>query len=165
MASDELDTQWDGKEEDTLENRYLTFAVNDQEYGIEIRYVTEIVGIQKITEVPNMPKFVKGVINLRGRIIPVIYIRSRFGIDELAFDDRTCVIVTKIDELSVGLIVDTVNEVMDIAAEYVSPPPSIGMEDVHRYLSGIARTGDEVKILLDVKKLLFDSELNELANA
>ena len=151
------------EDEDTQKNRYLTFHLGDEDYGIEIQHVIEIVGIQRITEVPEMPNFVKGVINLRGQVIPVIDVRARFHMGPRDYDDRTCVIVVKIKETSVGLIVDTVSEVRDIPPENVSEPPHLASGPSTRYILGLGKVGDEVKILLDVDKLLFENELSELA--
>ncbi len=149
---------WDEDDDDAMRDRYLTFRVGSEVYGIEIAYVTEIVGMQKITEVPDMPAFVRGVINLRGQVIPVIDVRARFHMDNRSYDDRTCVVVVKINETSIGLVVDTVNEVMDIPEDHVSAPPKVGQNEGGRYIKGMGKVQDQVKILLDVGKLLFDNE-------
>ena len=153
---------WDEDDDDAMKDRYLTFRVGDEVFGIEIAYVTEIVGMQKITEVPDMPSFVRGVINLRGQVIPVIDVRARFHMDNRGYDDRTCVVVVQLNETSIGLVVDTVNEVMDIPADHVSPPPKVGQSEGGRYIKGMGKVQDQVKILLDVGKLLFDEELKAL---
>ncbi len=154
---------WDEDDDDAMRDRYLTFRVGDEVYGIEIAYVTEIVGMQKITEVPDMPNFVRGVINLRGQVIPVIDVRARFHMDNRSYDDRTCVVVVRLNETSIGLVVDTVNEVMDIPANHVSPPPKVGQSEGGRYIKGMGKVQDQVKILLDVSKLLFDEEIAALS--
>ena len=159
------DELWDEDDDDAMKDRYLTFRVGDEVYGIEIAYVTEIVGMQKITEVPDMPNFVRGVINLRGQVIPVIDVRARFHMEDRTYDDRTCVVVIQLNETSIGLVVDTVNEVMDIPADQVSPPPKLGQGEGNRYIRGMGKVGDEVKILLDAGKLLFDNELESLGVA
>src|SRR5690554_6663806 len=100
--------------EDTLHGKYLTFAIGNEAYGIEIRFVTEIIGLQPITEVPEVPKYVKGIINLRGKIIPVIDVRLKFRKEPIPYDDRTCIVVIALDTLVVGLIVDNVAEVVSI---------------------------------------------------
>lgn len=156
------DDLFDEEDEDTQKDRYLTFRISDEDYGIEIKYVTEIIGIQKITEVPDMPDFVKGVINLRGQVIPVMDVRTRFNIKPREYDDRTCVIVISIKENTIGLVVDTVNEVRDIPEENVSPPPKIAKGSSSRYIQGMGRVGEEVKILLNVEQLLFEEELEAL---
>jgi purine-binding chemotaxis protein CheW len=148
----------DEDEEDTQEDKFLTFAIGKENYGIEIRYVTEINGIQNITEIPGMPRYVKGVINLRGKVIPVMDVRLRFGIDERAYDDRTCIIVINIDEHPVGLIVDRVLEVLDIPKGEIEPPPKMRKEKESRFIQGLGKVGSQVKILLNANKLLFDEE-------
>ncbi len=150
----------DEEDEDTQKDRYLTFRLGNEDYGIQIEHVIEIVGIQKITEVPDMPNFVKGVINLRGQVIPVIDIRLRFCMEPRQYDDRTCVIVAKVRDTSLGLIVDTVSEVREIPAANVSAPPQVSMAASSRYIMGLGKVGEEVKILLDVSKLLFEEQLD-----
>ncbi len=136
--------------------KYLTFAIADEEYGIEIDYVMEIIRIQKITELPDLPAYTKGVLNLRGKVIPVIDVRLRFGFEEKPYDDRTCVIVVQYEDVIVGLIVDSVNEVLDIPNEVISSPSRIRKGDESRFIQGLARTEKNVKILLNVEKILFD---------
>ncbi len=140
--------------EDTQKDKYLTFRLADEDYGIEIRYVTEIIGIQKITKVPDMAHFIKGVINLRGKVIPVMDVRARFSLSSREYDERTCVIVVNVNEQDIGLVVDRVNEVLDIPAAQVEPPPITSQSQSTRYIRGIGKTGDSVKVLLDAEKLL-----------
>ncbi len=116
---------YDYEFEDTQKDKYLTFSIEKENYGIEIQYVTEIIGLQKITEVPNQPNCLSGVINLRGQIIPTMDVRRRFNMPELDYDDRTCIIVLEVHDLSVGIIVDRVLEVMNIDEAHMSPPPTI----------------------------------------
>ena len=142
------------EDEDTQKDRYLTFELGHEAYGIPISHVVEIVTIQKITEVPDMPAYVKGVINLRGQVIPVIDVRLRFGLESRDYDDRTCVVVVSIEDLNVGLVVDTVQEVREIPEAQVAPPPAVGSSGKDRYICGLGKVGDEVKILLDVAKLI-----------
>lgn len=144
------------EDEDTQEDKFLTFVLNKEEFGIEIRYVTEIIGIQSITGVPDMPPYIKGVINLRGKVIPVMDVRLRFGMEERAYDDRTCIVVICINEQSVGLIVDRVSEVLDIPKTNVEPPPKGGRGENSRFIQGMGKVGDQVKILLNANQLLFD---------
>ena len=149
--------------EDTQKDKYLTFHLAGEDYGIEIRYVIEIIGIQKITEVPDMPAFIRGVINLRGKVIPVMDVRARFHIEDRAYDDRTCIIVVNIEGTEVGLVVDEVSEVADIPAKNVEPPPRTGKSTGNRCIQGMGKIGTEVKILLDVQELLFNDEMRKLA--
>jgi purine-binding chemotaxis protein CheW len=144
--------------EDTQEDKYLTFVIGKEDYGIEIRFVTEIIGIQSITKVPDMPSYVKGVINLRGKVIPVMDVRLRFGVEERPYDDRTCIVVININEQPVGLIVDRVLEVLDIQQGEIEPPPRMRKGRGNRFIQGMGKVGDQVKILLDANKLLFNEE-------
>ena len=148
-------------DEDTMKDRYLTFRLAGEDYGIEIQYVTEIIGIQKITDVPDMPDYVKGVINLRGKVIPVMDVRQRFMLEFRDYDERTCIIVVDIDGTPVGLVVDKVQEVMDIPENNVEPPPKSSSESGKNFVQGMGKVGNDVKIILNVKKLLFD-EIAEL---
>jgi len=152
-----VDEFWD-EDEDTMKDQYLTFAVGEETFGFGIEFVTEIVGMQSITSVPDMQSYVKGVINLRGSVIPVLDIRLRFGLDEKEYDERTCIVVVCLDDLSVGLIVDIVNEVTDIPESQISPPPKVYGGAGSQYISGMGKHEDKVIILLDVTKLLSGDE-------
>ncbi len=151
------------EEEDTQEGKYLTWALGDEEYGIEIRNVTEIIGIQKITDLPDVPQYVKGVINLRGKVIPVLDVRLRFGLPEREYDKRTCIVVVNIKDTSVGLIVDQVSEVLDIPAGDIELPSKVDQGAASRYIQGLGKVDEEVKNLLDIRRLLFEDELEESA--
>ena len=146
------------EEEDIQEDKYLTFFLNLEECGIEIRHVTEIIGIQNITEIPDMPLYIKGVINLRGKVIPVMDVRLRFGVEERPYDDRTCIIVINVDNQSVGLIVDRVSEVLDIPKEDIEPPPKVKGGESSLFIQGMGKVREHVKILLSAQKLLFESD-------
>ncbi|MFP4369280.1 MAG: chemotaxis protein CheW [Candidatus Kapaibacterium sp.] len=151
-----IDINAEFQNEDTLADRYLTFRLGNEEYALEIRYVIEILGIQKITEVPNIPKFIKGIINLRGMIHPVIDVRKRFGLKPEEYDERTCIIVIRFDNsASIGLIVDEVSEVVTIRKEQISPPPQTKKGSQSKYISGIGRMEEGVKFILDIDKLLY----------
>jgi purine-binding chemotaxis protein CheW len=152
----------DSENEDTQKDKYLTFHLAGEDYGIEIRHVIEIIGIQAITEVPDMPTFIRGVINLRGKVIPVMDVRARFNIEDRAYDDRTCIIVVNVDDTEVGLVVDEVSEVADIPVKNVEPPPRTGKSAGSRCIQGMGKIDDEVKILLDVQELLFDEQMLQL---
>ena len=148
--------------EDTLKNMYLTFRLGNEDYGIEIRYVTEIVGMQKITEVPDMPMFVKGVVNLRGQVIPVLDMRLRFNMQSRDYDERTCIIVVNIGGSQVGLVVDTVNEVRNIDDDQISPPPKTAGADTAGYIQGMGKVGESVIILLEGRSLLGSQDIADL---
>jgi len=150
------DDSLDDDDEDTQKDKFLTFRVGNEDYGIEIRHVTEIIGIQKITAVPDMPTFVKGVINLRGKVIPVLDMRRRFSLEDRDYDERTCIVVVNVAEAAVGLVVDTVNEVADIPEEQIEMAPEINKAGNNVMLQGLGKVGDEVKILLDVNRLFYE---------
>lgn len=150
-------------EEDTQKDRYLTFQIHNEVYGIEIRYVTEIIGIQPITVVPELPEYMKGIINLRGKIIPVMDVRVRFKKPEIDYNDRTCVVVIDIGNVSIGLIVDNVSEVLSIPEAEIVAPPDIRNES-NRYIKGIGKVGSDVKLLLDCDKLLNEQEAEVLSH-
>lgn len=149
------------QEEDTLKGKYLIFSMGNEMYGMEIRYITEIIGIQPITEVPEMPEYVKGIMNLRGKIIPVIDARLRFKKTAREYDDRTCIIVLDTSGVSVGLIVDSVSEVLAMQDEDIAPPPDMN-KGGQKYIKGIGKAGGSVKLLLDCRTLLTDDELDAL---
>jgi purine-binding chemotaxis protein CheW len=150
------------EDEDGQKGKYLTFQLAGEGYGIEIRYVTEIIGIQKITEVPDMPDFVRGMINLRGKVIPVMDVRTRFRLPPQEYHERTCIIVVDINESAVGLVVDEVREVADIPEAQIEAPPASASGMGSRYIQGIGKLNNEVKIILNVNRLLSDGELRQL---
>ncbi|SHO53275.1 chemotaxis protein CheW [Anaerocolumna xylanovorans] len=151
------------EEEDTQKDRYLTFQIGSEVYGIEIKYVTEIIGIQPVTEIPELPAYMKGIINLRGKIIPVMDIRLRFKKAPREYNDRTCVIVIDINALSIGLIVDSVAEVLTIPEEDIVSPPDV-KSGGNRFMKGIGKAGNEVKLILDCEHLLNEQEQENLIN-
>lgn len=148
------------QEEDTQKNQFLTFWVAEEAYGIEIRYVTEIISIIAITPIPQLPPFIKGIINLRGRIIPVMDMRLKFGMEAIEYNERSCIIVVDIDSLAIGLIVDSVAEVLSIAEEDIVPPPEFAGGN-NRYMQGIGKVADGVRLLLDCRRLLAEDEKEE----
>ncbi len=149
-----------GEDEDTQKDKYLTFRIADEDYAIEIKYVIEIIGIQKITRVPNIKEYIKGIINLRGIIIPVVEVRRRFNLQDIEYDDRTCIIVVKVNNISIGLIVDEVAEVMDIPESDRAPSPPTNKGSHSRFIQSIGKVGNQVKILLDIYKLLYEENVN-----
>lgn len=149
-------------EEDTQKDKFLTFIVGNETYALEIYHVTEIIGIQSITEVPELPNYIKGIINLRGKIIPVMDVRLRFRKEFREYDDRTCIVVIDVNDMAVGLIVDTVAEVIDIPEGNISLPPTIRKSDSNKYIKGIGKAGDRVKLILDCQRLLSENELEEV---
>jgi len=152
------------EEEDTQKGKFLTFELGKEVYGIEIKNVTEIIGVQQITEVPEVPAYVKGIINLRGKIIPVVDLRLKFKREALAYDDRTCIIVIDIGNMSVGLIVDTVAEVLRITEENLVPPPAVKTGFHNKFIKEIGKIGADVIIILDCEKLFSEEDVVSFEN-
>ena len=150
-------------EEDTQKEKYLTFVLDNESYGIGINNVTEIIGIQPITPIPELPDYIKGIINLRGKIIPVMDVRLRFKKQFREYNDRTCIIVVEMKDLSIGLIVDSVSEVLIILDKDIVPPPNLNKLS-NKYIRGIGKTDKEVKLILDCNKLINDDEADILNN-
>jgi purine-binding chemotaxis protein CheW len=156
----------DDDEDNSLDNKYLTFRISEEVYGMDIGDITEIIEIQKITSVPDMPSYVKGVINLRGRVIPVMDLRLRFHFEEREYDDRTCVVIVNVNDSSVGFVVDRVLEVVDLPDNNIDPPPQFkSASGYEKYVSGIGKIGDDVKILLDAQKIINSEELIKIKEA
>ena len=144
--------------EDTLKNQYLIFSVGEENYGIQIRYVIEIIGIEEITKVPDLPEFVKGIINLRGKVIPVMDARLRFQKPEREYDDRTCIVVIDIDETCFGLIVDGVKEVSNIDDSCIAPPPAVNNKEngCSGLIEGVGKVENDIWLLIDCMRLLIN---------
>nr|WP_206762662.1 chemotaxis protein CheW [Mobilitalea sibirica] len=151
------------EQEDTQKGRYLTFQIGNETYGLGISFVKEIIGMHPITEVPEIPEYLKGIINLRGKIIPVMDVRLRFRKQPIDYNDRTCIIVVDINGVPVGLIVDKVEEVISIPDEDIAIPPEVSTY-TNRYIKGIGKVGNEVKLLLECDRLLNDQDMNDLSN-
>lgn len=148
-------------ERDTQMGKYMTFKSGNEYFGLEIQYVSEIIQIQEITEIPETEDYIKGLINLRGKVVPVIDVRLRFKQEPFEYDDRTCIIVVNVKSTVVGLIVEKIAEVVEIEEEDILPPPTIGRVDKahHKYVYGIGKVEGSVKLLLDPDKLLNDEDL------
>ncbi len=148
---------------DKQRNKYVTFKSGNEYFGLKIEYVNEIIVYQEITEIPESEEYIKGLINLRGKIIPVIDVRIRFKQEPMEYTDRTCIIIVNVNDMVVGLIVEKIAEVVEIKEEDILPPPSvvIGGEDKlqNRYVYGIGKVGDSVKLLLDPERILKDDDL------
>jgi len=145
------------------EGKYLTFSLASEEYGIGILKVKEIIGMMKTTPVPQTPEFIKGVINLRGKVIPVIDLRLRFGMEAIDYTDRTCIIVVEIQgestRLHTGIVVDSVSEVLNIKGSDIEDTPTFGTRLNTDYILGMAKLGGGVKILLDIDRVLNGGDL------
>jgi len=142
--------------------KYLSFSLAEEEYGIGILKIKEIIGMMPITVVPKTPEFIKGVINLRGKVIPVIDLRLRFGMETAEYTERTCIIVVEIDSkggtVLIGIVVDSVSEVLNVRAENIEASPTFGTLDTE-YILGMAKIDSGVKILLDIDKVLRADEI------
>jgi purine-binding chemotaxis protein CheW len=151
---------------DVRAGKYLTFTLSNEEFGIRVLKVREIMGLQEITAVPQTPAHVKGVINLRGRVVPVIDLRLKFGLPAAEYSQRTCIIVTQIQgesgPLMMGIVVDGVSEVLNLSDQEIEDTPDFGEDIGNRYLLGMAKVKGKVKILLDIDKVLSTQDLNGL---
>ena len=151
------------------EGKYLTFVLNEEEYGIGILKIKEIIGMMPITTVPQTPEFVKGVINLRGKVIPIVDLRARFGMDTIDYTERTCIIVVEIEGpagmLMIGIVVDAVSEVLNIKGEDIEDTPTFGTKLNTDYILGMAKMEGGVKILLDIDRVLTGDEIAVIEKA
>lgn len=138
------------------EGKFLSFFLGKEEYAIEILKVQEIIGLMPITPVPKMPKYIRGVLNLRGKIVPVMNLRIRFGLQAVEDTDETCVIVVQEGQYLMGILVDKVSEVADIKSSEIEEVPSFGVQGNSEYLMGIGKVRNSVKMIVDVHKVLFD---------
>jgi len=153
----------DNDEEEVQNSKYLMCNIGNEVFGIDITYVTDIIELQKITAIPDMPPYVKGVINLRGQVIPVIDLRLRFSMEEREYDDRNVITVVHIHNTSIGFLVDTATEVLDIPDDHIDPPPRFQENtEKEKYIAGLGKMNQEVKILLNVEKLLSGKEIGEI---
>lgn len=145
------------------EGKYLTFSMANEEYGIGILKIKEIIGMMSITPVPQTPEFVKGVINLRGKVIPVVDLRLRFGIEEIEYTERTCIIVVEMagqaGTVQIGIVVDSVSEVLNIKGDDIEDTPTFGSKLDTDYILGMAKMEGGVKILLDIDRVLHADEI------
>jgi len=157
------------KAEASQEGKYLTFTMAEEEYGIGILKIKEIIGMIPITPVPQTPDFVKGVINLRGKVIPVVDLRLRFGLTSIDYNERTCIIVVEIEReavtVMIGIVVDSVSEVLNIRGEEIEETPAFGAKLNTDYILGMAKMEKSVKILLDIDKVLGAEEVAVLEKA
>jgi len=151
-------------ERDTQKGKYVTFKSGKEHFGLKIQYVNEIIVFQEITKIPESEDYIKGLINLRGKIIPVIDVRLRFKQEPFEYTDRTCIIVVNVKNIVVGLIVEQIAEVVEIQEENIIPSPTVGKADKsqNKYVYAIGKVGDQVKLLLDPDRLLNDEEINAL---
>lgn len=139
--------------------KYFTFFLGPEEYGLPILVVREIIGVLSITHVPGTPPWMRGVINLRGKIIPVCDLRVKLGMSPVMTDDRSCIVVVQTQEAQTGIVVDRVSEVVDLSEEAVEGPPNLGADVRTDYLLGLATTGGKVRLLLDIDRALSSADL------
>lgn len=142
--------------------KFLTFYLGQEEYGLEILKVHEIIGLMSITRVPRTPDFVRGVINLRGKVIPIADLRRKFRMEAVEDTDQTCIIVVQTQGVQFGVVVDRVSEVVDLNTEEIEDSPAFGAEIDTNYILGMGKTGDRVRILLDIDRVLSLKELKQL---
>lgn len=151
----------------TRAGKYLTFRLGAEEYGIPILKVREIIGLMAITRMPEAPSYVRGIINLRGRVIPVLELRARFGMDTISDNEETCIIVVDLSDASrsllMGILVDAVSEVLEIKAEEIQDSPSLGADQGADFILGIGKVKGDVKILLDIEKVLTGTSMADVA--
>ena len=149
--------------------KYLTFVLGEEEYGLEILKVREIIGVMAITVVPRTPEFIRGVINLRGKIIPVVDLRAKFNMEIIETTKETCIIVVDVvlndETVEMGILVDRVSEVLDISGEEIEAPPSFGSSFNAQFIMGMAKAKSSVKILLNIGAVLNSQEALDIANA
>lgn len=150
-------------ERDTQKGKYMTFKSGSEYFGLEIQYVQQIIQFQAVTKIPETEDYIKGLINLRGRIIPVVDVSLRFKQGPCEYNDKTCILVINVKSTTVGLVVEQIAEVVEIKEGNILPPPSIGRGDKghNKYVYGIGKVGNTVKLLLDPEKLLYDEELGD----
>ncbi len=153
------------EEVDLQADKYLTFLIDRQYYAFPIKDVIEIIEVQEVTGVPEFPPFAKGIINLRGNIIPIIDVRLRFRKPEAEYTERTCIVVVSINDMNVGYIVDTVDEVLDIGNEDIAPPPAVSSSGHSgKYITGVGKTTGKIVLLLDATKMLNDEEIAQISD-
>jgi purine-binding chemotaxis protein CheW len=151
------------EDEDTQKDNFLTFTLDNEVYAIEIKHVMEIIGMQAISKIPDLPEYVKGIINLRGKIIPVMDVRIKFKKEPKEYNDRTSTIIVEINDISVGLIIDSVSEVIIIPESEIVAPPEFSVNK-NRYICGIGKTAEGVILIINCNKLLTEDETNALDN-
>lgn len=169
MSQAASQTQQSNKAMLEREGKYLTFALEPEEYGLEILKVREIIGYMDITAVPQTPHHVKGVINLRGQVIPVIDLRAKFGMETAEVTEQTCIIVVETSQgnrkFSTGIVVDRVQEVLDIAGEDIEEAPQFGSSVNTDFILGMGKIGESVKILLDIDRVLAGENFRSIADS
>ena len=142
-------------EDDSLKNKYLAFIVEDEHFAVEVAHIKEIMGVVDITNIPRTEDYIKGIINLRGDIVPVIDVRVRFMKPELPYDQTTCIVVVEYQDYSLGLVVDSILGIYTFNEDMVAPPPNAKLSYANQFVRNIGRAEDGTKLLLDLEKLIF----------
>jgi purine-binding chemotaxis protein CheW len=150
---------------DSRAGKYLTFFLASEEYGVEILKVQEIIGRMPITPVPLTSRYIRGVINLRGKIHPIMDLKIKFGMEETEITDETCIIVIKTSSMMMGILVDKVSEVVNISSEDIEDTPSFGADVNPEYLLGVGKTGGRVRLLLDIEKVINAADIINMKKA
>ncbi len=160
--------RFERKDEDELNEvlvtseKYLSFLIDKQFYAYHINYVKEIIEMQEVTSVPEFPDYARGIINLRGSLIPVIDVRLRFGKPEVEYNERTCIIILSVRDVEVGYIVDTVDEVLDIEKDNISSVPKLSDASTRKFIDGVGKTDKKIVMILSAEKMLNDEEIKNL---
>lgn len=160
MKENDLQHMYD--DENAMAEKYLTFTLAEEEYAVEIKYVRDIIQKQHVTVVPDTDPYLRGVINLRGKIIPVIDVRIRFGLAQTEYDERSCIIVVRMKDVLTGLIVDRVLEVMDVPDNAIDPPPRQTGPKAQQFLKGMGRSEEKIRMILDIDHLLHVDDMQTI---
>ena len=145
-----------------LAGKYLTFSLGEEHYGLPIKPINDIIELQDYTEIPQTADYVRGVINLRGTVIPVIDLREKFGLPTTEYDEKTCIVVVNIENIQTGLIIDRVEEVREFSDKEIDPSPKMSSEIQVEFIAGIGKKEEEVYILLDIDRIIKKEELDEI---
>lgn len=155
MKKKALNTKNDKENEVT---KLMTFLIGNQVYGIEIPYVVEIIGVPHITAVPSVPYYIKGIINVRSKVVPVVNLRARFGKEEIPYNERTCTIIVTMDDTQVGIIVDEVLDVLPVYEKNIAQSPERKDVNSNKFIKYLLELSDGIKLVLDVNKLIYDGD-------
>lgn len=156
------DDETEENESNSANQKYLSFIIDKQFYAFHINDVKEIIEMQEITPVPEFPDYARGIINLRGSLIPVIDVRLRFCKNEKQYNERTCIIILNLESIEVGFIVDTVDEVMDISEDNISAVPKLSDAKTRKFIEGVGKTSEKIVMILNANKMLSDEEIKSL---
>lgn len=162
--NDFINTFEDDTEVDLQKDMFLSFLLDDRHFAFSIKQVEEIIEVIPATKIPEYPDYVKGIINTKGRVVPVIDLRMRFLIEEKEYDEKTCIIILNINGIVVGFIVDTVLSVLEIPQDQIDPPPAISVDSVSKYITGIAKVDETLVILLDSSKIIEQGTLKLISS-